>query len=262
MSLPNLLRHRRSSVSLFPFSLSLSLSLSLSFSLSTILGRVVPKRTRIRRTQHAEKNNRTYIRIPVHSQNNSIAHRADRLDAIRFDFTLSTDRLDPRSMSSTCLNDSLPNGFDWSNALGLLHTLERILRCRSPDLFDLPSYPFFLFTLSLLLSFFLFNRIPSLDSTLDGLRLNDMISPLYSVPSSSNVYLSRFSFLFFFTLLISLSSPRLYLESLQDDAIALFPFPFVPTNLNLFIFGSFFFFLLRKRKDWKQRTKRRLGSIL
>lgn len=123
-------------------------------------------------------------------------------------------------------------------------------------------WSFFLFTLSLLLSFFLFNRIPSLDSTLDGLRLNDMISPLYSVPSSSNVYLSRFSFLFFFTLLISLSSPRLYLESLQDDAIALFPFPFVPTNLNLFIFGSFFFFLLRKRKDWKQRTKRRLGSIL
>lgn len=109
-------------------------------------------------------------------------------------------------------------------------------------------WSFFLFTLSLLLSFFLFNRIPSLDSTLDGLRLNDMISPLYSVPSSSNVYLSRFSFLFFFTLLISLSSPRLYLESLQDDAIALFPFPFVPTNLNLFILGSFFFPFKKKER--------------
>lgn len=114
-----------------------------------------------------------------------------------------------------------------------LITLSRILSAS----ISLSSPFVFLFPPSLLLSFFLFNRIRSLDSTLDGLRLNDMISPLYSVV----VHLST---LFLFSVLFS------YLYHISSIifgisiVIALFPFPFtnVPTNLNLFIFGSFFLF--------------------
>lgn len=117
-----------------------------------------------------------------------------------------------------------------------LITLSRILSAS----ISLSSPFVFLFPPSLLLSFFLFNRIRSLDSTLDGLRLNDMISPLYSVV----VHLSTlFLFSVLFSYLYHISS-IIFLEFLQNDAIALSPFPFtnVPTNLNLFIFGSFFLF--------------------
>ena len=87
-----------------------------------------------------------------------------------------------------------------------LITLSRILSAS----ISLSSPFVFLFPPSLLLSFFLFNRIRSLDSTLDGLRLNDMISPLYSVPCSSRTFIFLHCFCFQFCFRIYIISPRLY----------------------------------------------------